>query len=440
MSPIASLDGRRLVLGLRAGIRRIIADQERLNRINVFPVPDGDTGTNLALTMSAVRAALDEHDDPHVGRTLELVADAALDGARGNSGAIIAQFFQGLGDACAEMRELTTDNFIDAVRHGAAYAREALSEPREGTILTVVSDYSAELVRRRGRGHDFATLLETGLARAQEALARTTQQLEVLRKAGVVDAGAQGFVDLLQGVTDFIRHGPSAADGDLTPTVEAPVAETLDGIAAAGDDGFRYCTECVVTAEGIDRNRLRESLAGIGGSLVVAGTRRKVRVHAHVDAPDRLFEIARGFGTVSSQKADDMHRQRAAASARRRQVAVVTDSAGDWPDEAFERLAMHMVPVRVHFGDKSYLDKVSLSPDAFYAKLQTDPHHPTTSQPAPGDFRRMYQFLASNYAAVISIHVSGQVSGTFQAAEAAAKRVTAESDDARVVAIDSRSA
>jgi len=440
MMGIAYLDGSRLSRGLLAGIRRVVADQEHLNRINVFPVPDGDTGTNLTLTMMAVRTALDGHHDRHAGRTLELVADAALDGARGNSGAIMAQFFHGLGDACSELRQLTPDNFADAVGRGAAYAREALSEPREGTILTVVSDFATELMRHRDDGHDFAALLQQGLTRAQVALAQTTQQLEVLRKAGVVDAGAQGFVDLLQGATELVLHGGPATEDTVGGLRETPVVEAFGAAASAFDHSYRYCTECVVTGDAVERHKLREALADIGGSLVVAGTRRKIRVHAHVDDPDQLFEIARGFGEISSQKADDMRRQTGAAGNRNTTVAVVTDSAGDWPEEAFERLGMHMVPVRVHFGDRSYLDKVSLSPESFYDKLQIDPHHPKTSQPAPGDFRRLYQFLASHHPAVISIHISARVSGTFQAAESSAARLRATDSDTPVIAIDSRSA
>ena len=146
---IAYLDGPRLSRGLRAGIHRLMADQDRLNRINVFPVPDGDTGTNLAMTMQSVLSALARCNDRHAGRTLETVADAALDGARGNSGAILAQFFLGLGDACGHLRLITTDNFIDAVQRGADYARDALSEPRDGTILSVLADFAKELRRDR---------------------------------------------------------------------------------------------------------------------------------------------------------------------------------------------------------------------------------------------------------------------------------------------------
>jgi len=432
---IAYLDGSRLRRGLRAGIRRVIADQERLNRINVFPVPDGDTGTNLAMTMQSVLAALSRHHDRHAGRTLEIVADAALDGARGNSGAIIAQFFLGLGDACGGLRLITTETFVDAVQRGSDYARDALSEPREGTILSVLSTFAAELREIRDRGHDFATLLEQGLGRARQALAETTNQLEALRKAGVVDAGAQGFVDLLQGVTDFVREGSLREPADF----EVEIAD--EGHAgheiADAEEEHRFCTECIVAGEHIDRRKLREEVSALGSSLVLAGTAHKTRIHIHVDDPEALFRIARRYGELSGQKADDMHLQQRAAHGERPAVAVVVDSAGDITESDVERLGIFVVPIPIHFGNTGYLDKVTMTPEQFYTELQTNPHHPKTSQPPPGDFRRLYQFLGSHHQAVVSIHVSGRVSGTVQAAESAAARCK---DNGPVIVVDSRNA
>jgi hypothetical protein len=172
--------------------------------------------------------------------------------------------------------------------------------------------------------------------------------------------------------------------------------------------------------------------------VVVAGTERKAKVHVHVKDPAAVFRVAAEYGRVSSQKADDMQRQQDAAHHRHRKgVAVVVDSAADIPDEELERLEIHVIPMRVHFGERSYLDKVSLGPEQFYRELATNTHHPKTSQPPPGDFRRVFEFLASHYDTVISVSVTGRVSGTRAAAEAAAQRVQAHG---RVVVIDSLNA
>ena len=431
------LDGLRLNRALKAGIARLLSRQEHLNKINVFPVPDGDTGTNLALTMHAVLGTLQRAPDDHAGKTLTRIADAALDGARGNSGAILAQFFLGLCDRLGHLGHLGPDDFADGVRGGADYARDSLSEPREGTILTVLTDFAQEVhvVQREGV-RDFAALLNRGVLAARASLARTTFQLEALRKANVVDAGAQGFVELIEGMTDYIASGsrddPTVVVPDLT---ESELSEVSAG--ESEDLAHRYCTECVVTAERVDRRHLREQLSALGSSLVVAGLHNKARVHIHVNDPAEVFRVAARFGTVSGEKADDMQRQQHSAHATGRKVAVVTDSAADIPFDELDRLDIHMVPVRVHFGDRSYLDKVGITAQEFYAEIERNPLPPKTSQPPPGDFRRQFEFLASHFDSVVSVNLSRRVSGTFGAAESAAARV---STHGKVTVIDSMNA
>lgn len=431
------LDGWRINRALKAGIARLLSRQEHLNKINVFPVPDGDTGTNLALTMRAVLGCLQQAPDGHAGKTLTRVADAALDGARGNSGAILAQFFLGLGDRLGHLGHVGPDEFADGVRGGADYARDSLSEPREGTILTVLTDFAREVhaVQREGV-RDFAALLRRGVAAAQASLERTTFQLEALRKANVVDAGAMGFVELIEGMTEYIASGSEDDPAVAVPALsDAEASEVTAG--EAEDLAHRYCTECVVTGERVDRRHLREQLSTLGSSLVVAGLHHKVRVHIHVNDPAEVFRVAAQFGTVSGEKADDMQRQQHSAHAAGRRVAVVTDSAADIPFDELDRLDIHMIPVRVHFGDRSYLDKVGITAEEFFAEIARNPVHPKTSQPPPGDFRRQFEFLASHFESVVSVNLSRRVSGTCGAAESAAARV---STHGKVTVIDSLNA
>jgi DegV family protein with EDD domain len=431
------LDGLRINRALKAGIARLLSRQEHLNKINVFPVPDGDTGTNLALTMRAVLGCLQRSPDDHAGKTLTLVADAALDGARGNSGAILAQFFLGLGDRLGHLGRVGPDEFVEGVRGGADYARDSLSEPREGTILTVLSDFAREVhtVQREGV-LDFTALLRRGVVAARASLERTKFQLEVLRKANVVDAGAQGFVELIEGMTEYIASGSQEDPNVVVPALaDAELSEVAAG--QEEDLAHRYCTECVVVAERVDRRHLREQLSTLGSSLVVAGLHNKVRVHIHVNDPAAVFRVAARFGTVSGEKADDMQRQQHSAHAAGRKVAVVTDSAADIPFDEMDRLDIHMVPVRVHFGDRSYLDKVGITAEEFFAEIERNPQHPKTSQPPPGDFRRQFEFLGSHFDSVVSVNLSRQVSGTCGAAEAAATRV---STHGKVTVVDSMNA
>ena len=433
------LDGLQLANLLRAGIYRLFEKTDHINKINVFPVPDGDTGTNMSLTLSAVLASLDRGPEPHAGSMLVRAADAALDGARGNSGAILAQFLLGLGDAAGHLSRLSIGEFVIALRKGAGYAKEALSQPREGTLLTVLREFADAAEAQAIRSQDFQSLFTHSLTRVNEALEATRHQLEELRSANVVDAGALGFVEVLEGMRRFLDTGELG-------TAVVPVHtgdELMAGSAPpSADQDYRYCTECLVTAKvgtEIDLRQLRETLAASGASLVVSGSKRKAKIHIHVDDPETIFRIAEDFGELSGQKADDMRMQQSAAHHRRAQrVAVVVDSGADIPEDLAERYGIHVVPVRIHFATHSYLDKVSMTPGEFYRELVTNPTHPKTSQPPPGDFRRMFEFLASHYDAVVSVNLTSRHSGTWDAATKAAQRVATEGKP--VSAVDSRNA
>lgn len=418
------LSGDSFASALISGIHRVIDGQELLNQINVFPVPDGDTGTNLSLSLGAALPVLQQKDEKHLGTLLAAVADALLDGARGNSGAIMAQFFQGMSDSAGELSRFTPYTFAKAVSAGNDYARDAMSNPREGTILSVIDAFAVSISDNHKRAADgsFAALVREALEHAETALEHTPEQLDVLRKAGVVDAGAKGFVELVDGMSEFLNTGNIVAKPDLSLlSIEAPLVTA----GSALESGYRFCTECIVTGVDIDRRKLREALAELGDSLVLAGTKRKAKIHIHVDEPERVFDVARRYGDVRGEKADDMRRQQTSSHDANRRFAVITDSAADIPDEDMERLDIHMVPCRIQFGDRGYLDKVSITADEFFEELRTNPNHPTTSQPAPGDFRRQYQFLASHFADVLSINLTGKASGTLEAARSAAGRVNA---------------
>ena len=437
-NPVSThLDGDDFANALVSGIHRVVSEQELLNRINVFPVADSDTGTNLSLSLGSALPLLIRPGEKHLGTLLAAFADALLDGSRGNSGAIVAQFFQGMSDSAGELNRFTPYTFGKAVTLGGEYAHDALSDPQEGTILSVIAAF-ANSVRRQARQEgesDFRPVVEQGIGRAEKALAKTTGQLEVLAKAGVVDAGAKGFVILLSGMAEYILHGRIAPAPDLSLLLSEEMS--FDTAAEGEESDYRFCTECIVTGSDIDRRKLREALDELGDSLVLAGTKRKAKIHIHVDEPEKVFGVSREYGEVSAEKADDMHRQHVSSHDDERRFAVITDSAADIADDDMERLDIHMVPCRIQFGDRGYLDKVSISTEEFFEELATNPNHPTTSQPAPGDFRRQYQFLASHFADVISINVTARASGAFQAAKSAAARVDAPG---HIRVIDSRNA
>ena len=429
------IDGGDLAEALVSGIYRVVSSQEYLNSINVFPVADSDTGTNLSLSLSAALPVLLQEEQRHLGTMLAALADALLDSARGNSGAILAQFFQGVSDSAGETTRFTPYTLAKALMTGSEYARDALSEPREGTILSAISAYAHSVSQQVAAAEksDFRDVLRRARRIVDEAVLDTPNQLEVLDKAGVVDAGAKGFAELVAGMTDVLLDGRSTSKPENITFESVPVV--FD--SADNDSEYRYCTECLVVGDDIDRRKLREALSDLGDSLVLAGSKRKAKIHVHVDDPDTVFTVARKFGEITGQKADDMHRQQSATHGKSGSFAVITDSGADIPDEDLERLDIHMVPCRIQFGDRGYLDKVSITTGEFYQQLETNPHHPTTSQPSPGDYRRHFQFLKSHFADVLSINLTAAASGTFEGARSAAERTGAAE---RIQVIDSRNA
>jgi DegV family protein with EDD domain len=408
---------------LIAGARRVIGAREDLNRINVFPVADGDTGSNLAATLGSVLQGALSQRSRHAGELLAKVGNDAIDGARGNSGAILAQFLVGLGEHARQASVLDAASLAGAVRRGADSARAALAQPVEGTILSVISAFAHALeeAARQWPG-DPAAGFAHALQHARRALADTPRQMPLLQKAGVVDAGAQGFVDGLAGIAQFIEGGPravrvrgagDAAAGDA-PSLPAHLHEEVD-------PAHRYCTECLVLGDAIDRAALQQALTAAGvQSLVVAGGAARVRVHGHVAWPQVLFDACAAFGAVEAMKADDMLLQQRSAESPER-VAVVTDSAADLPAALAERYGIHVVPVRVSLDGRDYLDRLGLTAAEFYRRMATSARLPQTSQPPPGDFRRVFEHVLAHQRGAVYVGLSRPLSGTLQAAEAAAR-------------------
>ena len=422
MDHTTKLSGTGFSRVVRAGALAVVRQQETLNRINVFPVRDADTGANLAATLRAAASRLGSEAPDSVGDAARVAADGALDGARGNSGAIFAQFLHGLASSMERLRMVDGTQFAAAAVSGTESAYSALQEPREGTILSVLRAWSHEL---SGRAHeeDLPELMHSGLVAAREALAATPRQLEVLARSHVVDAGGQGFVYFLEGLIDSLRGGheaawvPSEAPAHGLP----PFSEDHDEI----DERYRFCTEALLTPRGeasLSRDAVMTRVAGLGESIVVAGGETRVRVHIHTNEPQRFLAAVADLGVIERSKIDDMVLQQLAG--REAAVAIVTDSTTDLPEDVAFRLGVVAVPLTLSLGDEEYLDGVDITLDGFVHRIVSGSGVPRSSQPAVADFAQTYRRLLEYREGVVSVHIAGAMSGTVQAARAAAERST----------------
>jgi DAK2 domain fusion protein YloV len=306
---IKLLDGEGFRRLIEAGSRTVTGLLEEINALNVFPVPDGDTGTNMALTL---QTALTSREVPEggTGSVAEVsrgIARGALLGARGNSGVIFSQFLKGFAAALSDCVECDGPAIKKALKRAADDAYKAVALPVEGTMLTVMKS-AAEAGRVNEKS--LITIWQDAYRAAQEALARTPEQLPVLREAGVVDAGGQGFVAFMAGAQAFLK-----GEEDPKVQIQLPTADSLkvqpNGIdheffRHTEDEIYGYCTSFVLRGDGLDVDQIREQVGFIASSTAVVGDELIARIHAHTQDPGKLLTFAIGFGTIDEIKIENM--------------------------------------------------------------------------------------------------------------------------------------
>jgi uncharacterized protein len=288
----------------RAALTNLEAHRRRIDDLNVYPVPDGDTGTNLVLTLRSVVEALEDSSATGSEAVAKELSRAALMGARGNSGVIFSQIVRGFMDELSRSGAISTPHLRRAFRGASDSAYRAVKRPVEGTMLTVIREMAEEAERKENRRASPSQLLAAVLARGEDALARTPQMLDVLRDAGVVDAGGAGLVEITRGLA-------LAMAGEPLP--DAPVeteAMSLDAIHQE-QSRYRYCTVFVVEGEDLDAAALEAELETLGDSLLVVGDSSTLKIHVHTDEPGVALSLATAIGVVEGVEVANMQVQAA---------------------------------------------------------------------------------------------------------------------------------
>ena len=414
---IEYLDGKRLYNAIIIGIKNLVLHQKTLDEINVFPVPDGDTGTNMVFTLMPIITDIKDSIPDRIDEAMSLIANTALESARGNSGTIIAQFYYGLNKSFRGLEQVNVENFSKGLMQGYQSAIESLVNPEEGTIITVMRDVANKAHAISNEGcTDYVPFVREIFKESEQTLKLTKTVLKILKKSDVVDSGALGFVLLIQGVLNALEQG----QGGRIQTTHLDISYELEKIESLnrGIDfkiDNKFCTECVVTGENINRKELKSKIRDFGDSMVIAGSQKKVKIHIHTNYPAKLFKMCSVYGIVIDKKVDDMTKQEKSIHHHgASSIAIVTDSGSDLPDDYLKDV--QVVPVKYSFGRQQHIDKVTQTVKEFYEQMASDPNHPKTSQPTARDFIKMYDFVSSHYDNIISLHLSGRLSGTYQSA------------------------
>lgn len=295
---------------LQGGQRWLEEKRAEVDALNVFPVPDGDTGTNMLLTLRSAVKEVEAVNPGSLSSLAKAASTGSMMGARGNSGVILSQLLRGMAQYLEGREEASGSDLANALQSGVKTAYKAVMKPVEGTMLTVAREAAQAAVAAARREEKIIRIMEAVIRSGEEALSHTPELLPVLKKAGVVDAGGKGLLVIWQGMREALRSyqeggRPASAAAENLPLAEPPVEVSYP----AEDLTYTYCTEAVIQGSGLPLDELREQLAELGDSLVVAGSEEVVRIHVHTNHPGLVLENCLRYGSISRVKIDNMREQ-----------------------------------------------------------------------------------------------------------------------------------
>jgi len=353
MTKVSSCSGKEVKDMFTAGsdwLEKSVAD---VNAINVFPVPDGDTGTNMHLTMRSTLEEADRVSDQSVSEVTKAMAQGALMGARGNSGVILSQFFRGFAKGLEDKELMTAQDLATALVEASHTAYKGLSQPTEGTILTVIRDASnVAQSTAQVNPDDLIAVMEAATSEARDSVARTPLLLPVLREAGVVDAGGQGLYIIFEGALRYLKGETEAMQFNKPQMIIAniPADSRVVQMSAEKEEPYGYCTNFLLVGQKLNPDRIRGKLEGRGQSIVVAGDNNNVRVHIHTYDPGAILRFATSLGTlhhIQIQNMDDQHEGFMEMQKERipttMDISVIAVASGDGLKEVFRSLGAKAV-------------------------------------------------------------------------------------------------
>lgn len=387
------------------GAKYVIREKDQLNAINVFPVADGDTGSNLSSLMKSILVK------SKMGKTLEetlkSISNAALFGARGNSGIIFAEYIYGFTSS-VHQDPLTLTEFVNSMKVATKKAYESVEKPVEGTMITLMRRFSEVLEVVHKGSKDVLSVLQKAVEALRDELPKTKDQLKVLKDSDVVDAGAKGYLHFITGFTNAFLGEDIEIESDDLP-------EAHIHVESFSPNQTRYCTEVLIEGKNMDLDKVRTLLQPLGDSMVVAGHESLIRVHIHTHQPERVFEQIEPVGTIVDQKVDDMRRQFEVANHKKYNIALITDSIADLPQAYIEENQINVLNLAVIINEVTHFDKLTIKNDRFYQMMDTLSTYPKSAAPNPKTIENLYSFLTTYYDDILVLTVSSKMSGTYNA-------------------------
>ncbi|MBE9477794.1 MAG: DAK2 domain-containing protein [Chloroflexi bacterium] len=353
MRQVNSLSGQELRDMVVAATEWLEKNASEIDDLNVFPVPDGDTGTNMLLTMRSTLEEAYRAPDRSTSAVAEAIAKGALMGARGNSGVILSQIWHGLAKGLAGKESCTGKDLAEALLQASADAYKGMSNPVEGTILTVVREAASAAKTQADSGSDdIVSIMDTVVNTARESVANTPNLLPVLREAGVVDAGGQGLHTILEGALHYLKGETEEFQSSKPGVIISDMAQLAKTpqMIAADENPYGYCTSFIIKGQELDPEKLGRKLKKKGESLIVVGDQSTIRVHIHTLDPGGIIHMATSLGTVhqvSIQNMDEQHEGFVEMQKERMVVAdivVVAVVSGDGLADVFTSLGAVVVP------------------------------------------------------------------------------------------------
>lgn len=423
----------RIFTSLQSGLSALKKDEGLFNRINVFPVADADTGTNMLLTAEGL---ITDVDTSSLKGFLDNLSTKALLSARGNSGTILASFITGLIESIqnADFSNFSIHALSESINRGAEKAYSAVANPKEGTMLSVMRGWGEGLRKLSQNQGDVIDTLEQSLDSAKGSLLATTQQMELLKSKNLLDAGALAFYRYIEGIVQTIGHSHRKSDAAFENLIPK---EVLNYHAEAHLDEVpthRYCTEGVIQSNSQNQTsleRLRTIVNDYGDSQVVSGAGEMIKFHVHTDTPWEVFEQVSELGRLVSQKTDDMLLQYTLEHTTGGPLAILADSGSDLPQDLIDSLGIDVVPLNIVIGGHSYLDRIELSTKQFFALDGKK----STAQPSVGVVKLRLEALLQKYEKILIISLASALSGTYQSYQQAIALLHAED---RVMLVDSK--